>query len=200
MDIANKIHALRKERKWTMKQLAEKVGTSISTISQWESSTTVPTYDKIVYLSKIFDIPLSTLLDDEALIKNSISIPVLGKVQAGVPCEAVQEILDYEEIDRALAIKGQFFALKIRGMSMMPTIRPNDVVIVQKQETVENGQVAVVLVNGDEATVKKVIRQENGILLIPFNSDFAPIFYSNEEIETLPVAIIGRVIECRQKY
>ena len=200
MDIANKIHALRKERKWTMKQLAEKVGTSISTISQWESSTTVPTYDKIVYLSKIFDIPLSTLLDDEALIKNSVSIPVLGKVQAGVPCEAVQEVLDYEEIDRALAIKGQFFALKIRGMSMMPTIRPNDVVIVQKQETVENGQVAVVLVNSDEATVKKVIRQENGILLVPFNSDFAPMFYSNEEIETLPVTIIGRVIECRQKY
>lgn len=200
MEIGKKIKQLRKERGWIMKDLAKKTSTSVSTISQWESGQTRPTYDKIEALASIFGVPLSVLLDDEEMIMKSVSVPVLGRVQAGVPAEAVQEIIDYEEIDRALAIKGQYFALKIRGRSMLPTMRPNDVVIVQKQETVENGQVAVVLVNGDDATVKKVLYQENGIMLMPFNPDFSPIFYTSEQIENLPVTIIGRVIECRQKY
>lgn len=85
-----------------------------------------------------------------------VRIPVLGRVVAGIPIEAVEEILDYEEITPELAATGEFFALKIRGHSMEPRMMEGDVVIVRKQEDVESGDVAIVLVNGNEATVKRV--------------------------------------------
>ena len=200
MEITAKIKQLRKERKWSQRELARRMGLSSSAVSQWESGDTAPSYDNLTTLAELFNVPISSLVDKEGVVAKSVQIPVLGRVQAGVPAEAVQEIIDFEEIDRATAIKGEYFALLIRGRSMYPMMRPNDVVIVRKQETVENGQVAVVLVNGDDATIKKVVRQDDGIFLIPFNSDYNPMFFSNEQIENLPVTIIGRVIECRQKY
>ncbi len=75
-----------------------------------------------------------------------------------------------------------------------------DVVIVRQQPDVESGEIAVVLVNGNEATVKKLIKKENGIMLQAFNPVYEPIFYSAQEIEELPVRVIGKVIELRGKF
>ena len=83
---------------------------------------------------------------------------------------------------------------------MEPRMYDGDVVIVRVQSSVENGEVAVVMVDGSEATVKKIQFHPNGIFLKPFNPSYDPIFYSNEEIEKLPVHIFGKVVECRQKY
>ena len=130
----------------------------------------------------------------------SVKIPVLGKVRAGIPLDAVEEIIDWEEIPSEMAHKGEYFALQIKGDSMEPRMSDGDVVIVRKQTTIENGQVGIVLVNGYEATCKKVKVADNGITLIGFNPDFQPITYSAMEIMSLPVQIIGRVVECRQKY
>lgn len=130
-----------------------------------------------------------------------VRIPVLGRVVAGIPIEAVEEILDYEEITPELAATGEFFALKIRGHSMEPRMMEGDVVIVRKQEDVESGDVAIVLVNGNEATVKRVKKQEEGITLIATNTSvYEPHFYSNKEIKNLPVQILGKVVELRGKF
>ena len=127
--------------------------------------------------------------------------PVLGRVVAGIPIEAVEEILDYEEITPELAATGEFFALKIRGHSMEPRMMEGDVVIVRKQEDVESGDVAIVLVNGNEATVKRVKKQEEGITLIATNTSvYEPHFYSNKEIKNLSVQILGKVVELRGKF
>ena len=83
-------------------------------------------------------------------------IPVLGKVAAGTPIEAVEDILDYEEIDAKTAASGEHFALQIKGQSMEPRIKDGDVVIVRRQDDCDSGDIAVVLVNGDEATVKRI--------------------------------------------
>ena len=99
-----------------------------------------------------------------------------------------------------MASSGEYVALKIQGSSMEPRMFEGDVVIVRVQSSVEHGEVAVVMVDGGEATVKKVQFQSSGILLQPFNPSYDPIFYSNEEIEKLPVRIFGKVVECRQKY
>ena len=99
-----------------------------------------------------------------------------------------------------MARTGEYFALQIRGDSMEPRMYDGDIVIVKKQSSIENGQIGIVLVNGYEATCKKIRISNNGITLIGFNPDFQPITYSAVEIMSLPVQIIGRVVECRQKF
>ena len=83
---------------------------------------------------------------------------------------------------------------------MEPRMMEGDVVIVRRQDDVDSGDVAIVLVNGDEATVKRVKKQEEGITLIATNTSvYEPHFYSNKEIAELPVRILGRVVELRGK-
>ncbi len=127
----------------------------------------------------------------------AVSIPVFASVQAGIPLEAAENIIDYEEISPNL--QGEFFALRVKGDSMTPRICEGDTVIVKRQNTIENGEIAIVLVNGYEATCKKVVKGKDNITLIGFNPSFEPIIYTKKEIQTLPVQIIGKVIEVRGK-
>ena len=99
-----------------------------------------------------------------------------------------------------MASQGEHFALKIKGQSMEPRIFEDDVVIVKKQDDCDSGDIAVVLVNGNEATVKRIKKRPEGLMLIPNNPAYEPMFYSNEEIENLPVRIIGKVVELRGKF
>lgn len=127
-------------------------------------------------------------------------IPVLGVVRAGLPVEAVENIIDYEEISEEMARQGDFFALQIKGDSMEPKISDGDVVIVRKQPDVESGEIAIVLVNGDEATIKKVQKFTGGINLVPSNPAYDVKTFDNQKIESLPVKIIGKVVELRAKF
>ena len=129
-----------------------------------------------------------------------MKIPVLGDVRAGLPMEAVENILDYEEISSDMAAHGDYFALRIRGDSMEPRIHEGDVVIVRRQPDVDSGDLAIVLVNGDSATIKRVRKLSDGIMLIPFNPSYEPIYYDVSTCASLPVQILGRVVELRAKF
>lgn len=131
--------------------------------------------------------------------KKGVKIAVLGKVAAGIPIEAIEDILDYEEITEEMARTGEFFALQIKGDSMSPRILDGDVVIVRKQSYCESGKTAIVMVNGEDATCKRVLLNDNGITLMPLNPTYMPTFYTNEQIADLPVTIIGQVVELRCK-
>jgi repressor LexA len=131
----------------------------------------------------------------------SVRIPVLGYVVAGVPISAVQDILGYEEISKDLSLTGEFFALRIKGSSMEPQFFEGDIVIVRQQSDVDDNDIAIVLVNGDEATVKQIKKSDAGLTLIGFNvTVYPPRFYSNKDIEELPVSIIGKVVQVRRDY
>ena len=133
--------------------------------------------------------------------KTGTKIPVLGSIPAGIPLEAISDIIDYEEIPEEMARSGEFFALKVKGNSMSPEITDGEVAIIRKQDDAENGSICVVMVNGNEATLKRIKKSEQGITLIPTNiSEFSPIFFTNEEINSLPVRIIGRVVETRKTW
>ena len=139
------------------------------------------------------------LEDDEHT--QGIKIPVLGRVAAGIPITAITDILDYEEISPEMIKDGsEYFALSIKGDSMEPKISEGDVVIVRKQEDCESGQIAIVQINGDEATCKKLVKKSNGIVLQSFNPAYEPMYFSAEEIEELPLKVIGRVVELRAKF
>lgn len=220
--LSDVIKKKRKELGLTLLDIAKAVGVSEATVQRWESGNIKNVrYEKIASLCSILQTTPAEVMGWDDLdasvanlypnwtpgetIENSkkkkgIKIPVLGYVRAGLPIDAVEEVLDYEEITPDMAAHGEHFGLTIKGDSMEPRMLEGDVVIVRKQETVENGDIAVVLVNGDEATVKKFYRTDAGIKLVATNPKYDPFFFTPEEVNTLPVQIIGKVVELRAKF
>lgn len=197
----NRLKALRKSRGISQRQLAEEIKAAQNTISNWENGTRDMDSATLLMLADYFNVTADFLLGNDTPTKRKgIKIPVLGSVQAGVPIEAVEDILDYEEITPEMAAAGEHFALVIRGDSMEPRMREGDVVIVRKQSDVTSGDVAVVIVNCHEATVKRILKKENGIMLQPTNHSHEPLFFTPEQVHELPVVIVGRVVELRAKF
>ena len=204
---ANKIKEYRKLKRMTQKELGAKIGVKHNTVSGYENGTNEPEQDILFKIAAALDVSINDLFPetrsnvaDIRHQKKGIRIPVLGYVAAGIPLEAIEDIIDYEEIDEELARTGDFFALQVHGESMEPVLYEDDVVIVRKQPTADTGDIAIVLINGDEATIKKIKREREGVMLIGYNTAvYEPHFYSNEEIENLPVQILGKVIELRRK-
>ena len=183
-------------------QLSESLGISYSTISDWINGKAYPRIDKIEMMANYFGINKSDLVEEHSKGEKNqgLKIPVLGTVAAGIPISAVEDILDYEEVPQLWENQGEFFGLRIKGDSMKPDINDGDTVIVRQQSTANNGDVVIALVNGDDATCKKFEKLDNGIMLISNNSEYSPMYFSNEEVLTKPVVIIGRVVELRRKF
>lgn len=213
MTIGEFIEKRRKELGITLDEIGKITGVGKSTVKKWETGLISNMgRDKIANLSKILKVSPAVFINDSIDDYNEavnlpvmskpkgVKIPVLGYVRAGIPISAVEEILDYEEISEEMSRQGKFFALKIKGDSMEPKFSEGDVVIVQQQSTVENGDIAVVLVNGGDATVKKFYRSDSGIKLISTNPAYDPFFFTPDEVNTLPVQIIGKVVELRAKF
>ena len=129
-----------------------------------------------------------------------VVINVLGRVAAGIPIEAVEDVIDTEEITESLARTGTFFGLQIHGDSMEPKMSEGDIVIVRQQNDAESGEIVIVTVNGTDATCKRLRKYRDGIELISTNPSYEPIFFTKEEVESKPVRIIGKVVELRAKF
>lgn len=200
-----RLKELRKNNRLTQAEIAKIIGVNQNTYSYWENEKTKIDNATLAKLADYFNVTIDYLLGRDENTKNSpanqkgIKIPVLGHVVAGIPLEAIENIEGYEEISPAMAVRGEFFALRVKGRSMEPYLLENDTVIVKKQNDVENDAIAIILVNGDEATVKKIKKQESGITLIGLNTSvYEPHFYTNAEVLSLPIVIIGRVVEIRR--
>lgn len=190
---------LRKRRKMSQIELSSALGISRSAISMYESGDRMPDYDTMKAISNIFGVSMDYLYGRQN--SSPTRIPVLGYVAAGIPLEAIEDIIDYEEIPEQIIRDGsEYFALQIKGQSMEPKISDGDVVIVRKQPDVDSGQIGIVCVNGNHATCKKVMKHPNGILLQPLNAAYEPTFYTAEQIQELPITILGRVVELRAKF
>ncbi len=216
-----RIKELRLQNKLTLKEVGEAVNLGESTISQYESEKREPSLETLIGLADLFGVSVDYLLCkdnvsnvfatiiprkgvERTLVNYSnqrqeyVRIPVLGSIKAGIPQEAIEEIIDFEDIPESYTTGGrEYFALKINGDSMAPRYQHGDIIIVRKQETCDSGKDCVVLVNGDEATFKRVIRHRGGITLQPLNPTYPPMYYNNEEIETKPVKILGVAVELR---
>lgn len=196
------LRKLRIDNGMQQKELAALLNIKISTYCQYETGKRQPDYETLKKIANHFGVTTDYLLGNDNFTKRKIGvkIPVYGHVAAGIPINAIEDILDYEEITEDEARKGEYFALQIKGRSMEPRIYDKDVVIVRRQSTVDNGDIAIVLVNGEEATCKKIKKTPEGVMLIPLNTDYETMFYSNTQIEQLPVIILGKVVECRSKF
>lgn len=192
----NPFKEMRMQHGFTQALLARRLGVNQTAISQWERGVTTPSPALLLKLCDLYGTSADYLLGREA--HRGRAIPVLGQVQAGLPVEAVEDVLDYEEIPGDLADRGDFFALRIRGDSMEPRMREGDVVIVRRQATADTGDIVVALI-GEEATIKRLKKRGDGLMLIAFNPEYEPLFYTNQQIRELPVQLLGRVVELRAK-
>ncbi len=219
MKLGALIKSFRIKNNMTMQEFADSAGLSKGYVSMLEKGVhpqnnkkIVPSISTVQKVAQVLGLSVNQLvevIDGNQLINISsdksaspigVRIPVLGEVVAGVPIDAVEEYLDWEEITPELAETGEFFALKIKGDSMEPRIVAGDVVIVKIQPTAETGDVVIAMVNGDDACCKRFIKHDEGITLQSFNPSYTPMFFTKKEIESLPVTIVGKVIENRQKY
>lgn len=212
--VGKRLKELREENGLTLEELGQKLDMHKSSVLRWENGETskikLPIIDS---LSNLYNVNPAWILgksNDKYNTKtkldkfgNSVfSIPLLGTVKAGYNYLAEENWQGTVDIKQELAKTGEFFALKIKGDSMFETLWNGDIVAVKKQNFAENGNIAVVLINGDEATVKQIKILDNGIKLMPLNRRINPetnepyyedMFFTKEEIEAKPVEIIGIV-------
>lgn len=157
-------------------------------------------YEKAGYIDLIDDEKKSNYRLDE-LGNPVVEIPLIGQVKAGYDYLAQENWEGTINVEKSLVGDGsEYFALKVKGDSMAPVFIEGDIVIVKKQNDCENNEIAIVIVNGDEGTIKKIRKSDAGIMLQPLNPAYAPMIYSNKEIKTIPIKIAGVVKQLKRDF
>lgn len=197
----NRLRELRKSKRLTQAELASRLNITQSAYSLWETGKSQIASDSLNWLSSFYGVSVDYILGNPERTAKRSWIPVLGDVAAGVPIEAIERYPDdddnWEQLDEEMLNDGyEYFALRIKGESMLPRISDGDVVIVRKQPTVENDEIAVVKVDGEDATVKRVRKTADGVWLLPTNPAYTPMFYSKDQ----DVSVLGKVVELRAKF
>lgn len=195
------IKELRKKKGLTQAELAKLLGLAPTAVSAWERNANRPMMDKLSIMAKLFDVPISTFYEDMKKPTNiievsqeTVRIPVLGPIACGDPILAEENVEEYRtELAEGLP-SGNLFFLIAKGDSMSPTIPDGSLVMFREQHDVENGEIAAVMLNGnEEATLKRVKKQGEMIVLMPDNNAHDPIFVTKEN----PAQIIGKAMEIR---
>ena len=212
----NNLKRLRKEANLSQAELSALLGVHQTAVSQWECGRTAPDVRSLKKLAALYSVTIETLLgnDGEPVLEadpekyeavrrrvraESRRVPILGSVQAGVPVSAVEDVVGYVALDEDSAFEGEeYFALRVRGDSMQPRFMEGDTVIVRRQDDAETGDVVVAL-TGEDATIKQLRKREDGVLLMPFNHAYEPLFFTLAEAESLPLRILGKVVELRAR-
>lgn len=205
MTLSENIKYLRLKAGLTQDQLAEKLNyKSYTTIAKWESGVSEPPLSKTHELANIFNVNIDNLvhtnLEKPELafidLSNYVKIPVVGKIPAGVPVEAIEDIVDYIDIPEDWT-KGnaEFIGLEVKGDSMYPIMLDGDRVVIRVQPSAETGDICACYVNGYDATLKRIALTSTSITLKPENPSYPPKTYTHPG----EVTIVGKVVEIRRK-
>lgn len=188
------------------KDVTDATGIKSATLSAWKKGQYTPKQDKLALIADFLGVSLQWLmgLTDNRTQKSAVTevrIPVLGLVRAGdCTTYAEEDVIDTVEISASKAKSGEFFGLKIKGDSMSPSLMDGDIVIVRKTPTAETGDIVIALVANQNGICKRLIRKQDGITLKSINAEYGDFTYTNDEIKTLPVAVIGKVEELRRRF
>lgn len=190
-----KLKNYRKEKNLTQKALGEKVGVAHNTISSYENGTNEPEQDILFKLADALDVSINDFFPmptNLVKLKQTKLIPVIGTIACGSPIFAEQNVIDTVAFPVELLPSGEVFFLKAHGDSMEPDIKNGSYVMIRKQEDVENGEIAAVLLNGDEdSTLKRVRKMGSTILLEAINDEYEPYLVNEEN----PARIIGKAVK-----
>lgn len=225
---SERIARARKALRLSQTELGRRIGVTKQTISNYETGAREPDFEMVDKLADALNTSFSYLVggtDDPTppepieytdadgaaweaadadarayLQRRAARVPVYGVIPAGIPMEAIEDIEDWEEIPTDWLRGGkEYFCLRIKGNSMYPQYVDGDVVVFRKADTCESGQDCAVMVNGGEATFKRVRITPAGVTLQPLNPEYDPLVFTNQEVEELPVRIIGVGVELRHK-
>lgn len=196
VNIGSNIKRIRKSQNLTLEQVAKAIGTTRQTISRYENNNinNIP-MDKIKKLAAALNTTQMEILgmQDSIDYKPNKYIPVLGRISAGLPMYAEENIKDY--ISTNVKDDGEYFALRVKGDSMNAAhIFEGNLLIVRHQDMVENGEIAIVMINNEDATVKRFYCDGKTVTLMPqsTNPKHKPQIYdTNKTI----VRIIGKVVK-----
>lgn len=198
MEFKDRLARLLAQNGISQSELSRKTGISDSKISCYVSGRYKPNGASLSKIAKVLGVTPAYLVGQEEprrpAVMLSRGIPLLGKVAAGEPIFAAENVVSFLPADEP---SENLFALSVKGESMSPRIMDGDVVLVRRQETAEDGDVVIALV-GDEATCKIFKKSHAGVTLVPFNPAFAPFVYSGSEVDEL--RILGVVIESRHRW
>lgn len=198
------------ERGITATDVARETGISRSSLTDWKKGRSTPKYEKrkkiadmfgvtVDYLDGVSPFPYGEEKNFEVCSEsNTVTIPILGRVPAGIPIEAVTDRIGEIEIASPRG-DDKYWALKVKGDSMYPKILDGDIVIFLEQQSCENGDICVVRVNGTDATLKKVVKNGDSIILQPLNPDFEPLVFSDSVVDQPSLEVIGVAKEIRRE-
>lgn len=193
----------RMELNLTLEQVGDMVGVGKSTVRKWETGDIENMKrDKIMKLSKALRVSPAYIMgmeEDKTEVISADQVPVVSEISAGTPLYAEQNIMGYSHIPSFLNKVGrEMFYLKVSGDSMNKEFKDGDLVLVEKNAPIENGQIGVVLVNGYQATVKRVKYNNDQVILMPAstNDSHLPQFYNSDD----DLTFIGRVISSQKFY
>lgn len=204
----NRIEELRRLKHVNQKELGDAIGVAQTTISTWERGTRQPDHECLILLADFFNVSTDYILgrsehdlQPTQLTRSVVTINVYGTIPAGVPVEAIEDIISTEQIPAEWIAGGrEYFALQVKGDSMWPVYLDGDIVIVRKQSACRTGDDCVVYVNGYDATLKRVkLHEDGGLEIVPLNVNYPPRTFTREEVGTMPITIGGDVVELRRK-
>lgn len=213
MSIGDRIKLRRKALGLTLEEVAGRLGISRQTMSRYETGiiSNIPS-DRMEKLAEILDTSpayfmgwsdtASTWLTANATpvsASDFMTLPIYGTVRAGQGGAVLQETVGYDYVMRRSVTAGEdFFFLRVQGDSMAPTLREGDLVLVRRQSAVESGSLAVVIIDGEEGLVKRVVCGPGWLELRSENPYYPPRRFAKAEMES--VYIVGLVTESKRKY
>ena len=194
MEMQLKLRERRMKLKMTQQEVADQLGVTRQTYSNYENGTREPDFAALCALSEVMQCSIAQLLDFRSEYEGcGVRIPILGTVKGGLGLQAQQEYEGYEVAD--VASPDEYFFLRVTGDSMAPQIQEGDLALVHSQQTLQSGQIGVILLDDDEATVKRVLFSGKTVILQPFNNAYTPIV-----LTTGPCRILGRVIRTTREW
>ena len=207
----NALKTLRKNKGVSQTEVARAIGTTQPVYANYELGKREPSFDMLNALADYFGVSVDAVLgrDDVPSFKwktipspmpdfvssETVPVPIIGRVRAGYGALAEQEIEGYMELEPSVKSRwSDATILRVYGRSMEPELHEGDYVIISQQVEVKSGDVAIVCINGDEGTIKRVRFGEDGLDLIPTNPDYGMLHFTPEQVETLPIVIQARVV------
>lgn len=205
---SNRLNTAMRIRNIKATELSEKTGIAKSSLSEYINGKYEAKQDGVYLLARALNVNEAWLMGLDVSMEREIKtdilgnpvvpIPLVGTVKAGYNYLAQENWEGTIDLDKKVADTGEFFALRIKGDSMIPAFFEGDIVIIRKQNYCENNQFAVVIINGEEGTLKKVKKTDEGIILQPINPAYGPVMYTNKEIKETPIIIAGVFQELRR--
>ena len=201
MKLGNRLRQLRIDSNKTQSDIAKLLNVSVGAVSSYERNERFPLPDVLERYTDIFGVSYDYLLgktNTKSYAEDKITVNVYGRVPAGIPIEAIEDIEDTEELSlKDYSPNKDYLGLIVDGDSMYPKYLKGDTIIVEVTPQCENGEDCVVYVNGYDATLKTVIKNDDGtITLQPINPSYPPTTYGPDDE---PIKILGKVKEIRRK-